>query len=593
MNTWQLRRSTDPVNGDRAGPQLQNPTVRDLHRLISSPHVLLRLDGTVEYADPGFAEHIGREACDLIGSSFLDLVALPRESVLDQIFLFSCSPDWLPSRLQLSGADGQQVDFPCRGLLLVPTSNDQPALVCICLDERLQYQLFRRSLQAERMVWQQANFDSLTRLPNRQMFQYRLEQEVFSSARNGDAFALLFIDLDEFKDVNDTIGHAQGDQLLKQAAQRLQACIRKTDLVARLGGDEFTVLLSGVKELAVVETIAEKILEALVQPFALSAQPSYVSASIGIACFPEDGDNPTELLRHADQAMYAAKAAGRNRCVRFQPELEEKALNRVQIARDLRQALGENQFTLVYQPVVELATGRIRRAEALIRWTHAERGPISPAEFIPVAERNGLIGRIDEWVFQEATAQLQIWRASVNPDMVLSINCSPLAFSSLPRNESPTPWRVRLDELALPGDSVVLEITEGLLLEAGARVTEALSKIAREGLHVAIDDFGTGYSSLAYLRRHDIDCLKIDKSFIDTIGANDSGTEIAETVIAMAKKLGIEVVAEGVETQVQHETLSRLGCDYVQGYLYAKPLPASELTAILASGARLGPWANS
>ena len=567
--------------------------VRQLRRLVSSPHVLVRMDGFIEYADPAFAQHIGREHEDLYGKSLLDLVALPRDSVLDQIFLFSCSPDWLPARLQLAGVDGSGVDFPCRGLLLMAGTRDEPALVCICLDERLQYQLLRRSLQAERMVWQQANFDSLTRLPNRQMFQYRLEQEVFSSGRAGASFALMFIDLDEFKDINDTIGHAQGDQLLKEAAQRLQACVRKTDLVARLGGDEFIVLLSQVKDLSAVELIARKILESLAQPFNLSAQPSYVSASIGIACFPEDGESPAELLRHADQAMYAAKAAGRNRSTRFQPELEEKALNRVQIARDLRQALSENQFTLVYQPVIELATGKVARAEALIRWNHSERGPISPAEFIPVAERNGLIGRIDEWVFREATEQLRVWRTFVRPDMVLSINCSPLAFSALPRDDAPSPWRARLDELELPGDSIVLEITEGLLLEAGARVTEALSKVAREGLHVAIDDFGTGYSSLAYLRRHDIDCLKIDKSFIDTIGANDSGTEIAETVIAMAKKLGIEVVAEGVETRVQHDTLARLGCDYVQGYLYSKPIPAAELTRILEEGAPVGPWAEN
>lgn len=570
-----------------------SPSVRQLHRLICSPHVLVRLDGTIVYADAGFAQHMSREGEDLEGRSLVELTSLTRDALLDQVFLFSCSPDWIQARLQLLAADGTEIDFPCRGLLLTPGGGGEDALVCICLDERMQFQLLRRSLQAERMVWQQANFDTLTRLPNRQMFQYRLEQEVFSSGRNGSAFALLFIDLDEFKDINDTIGHAHGDQLLKEAAQRLQACVRKTDLVARLGGDEFVVLLSQVKELQVADSIARKILESLVQPFNLSGQPSYISASIGIACFPEDGDTPAELLRHADQAMYAAKAAGRNTCIRFERELEEKALNRVQIARDLRQALNEGQFTLVYQPVLELATGRVVRAEALIRWTHSERGPVSPAEFIPIAERNGLIGRIDEWVFNEATDQLRVWREFVRNDMVLSINCSPLAFSSLPRTEGPSPWRRRLDELQLPGDSIVLEITEGLLLEAGARVTEALSKIAREGLHVAIDDFGTGYSSLAYLRRHDIDCLKIDKSFIDTIGANDSGTEIAETVIAMAKKLDIEVVAEGVETQIQHDTLSRLGCDYVQGYLYSKPVPAQQLTAMLERSERLGPWASA
>lgn len=284
-----------------------NPSVRQLHRLISSPHVLVRLDGTIVHADFGFAQHIGRENEELEGRSFVELASLPQDAMLDQIFMFSCSPDWIPARMQLSSADGAEVDFPCRGLLLSPATATEEALVCICLDERMQYQLLRRSLQAERMVWQQANFDTLTRLPNRQMFQYRLEQEVFSSGRNGAVFALLFIDLDEFKDINDTIGHAHGDQLLKEAAQRLQACVRKTDLVARLGGDEFVVLLSQVKEMPAVEGVAQKILESLVQPFILSGQPSYISASIGIACFPEDGDTPAELLRHADQAMYAPR----------------------------------------------------------------------------------------------------------------------------------------------------------------------------------------------------------------------------------------------------------------------------------------------
>lgn len=555
--------------------------VKGMLRLLSAPYVLVTLEGTIMHADNGFAELVGRQPDELVGSAIADLVALPESAVLDQIFLFSSTLEWVAARWQLQKRDGTQQDFPCRGLLLTRASADVPALICVSLDERLQFQLLNRSLQAERVVWQQANFDVLTKLPNRQMFQYRLEQEVFASARNQRSFALLFIDLDEFKDINDTIGHEQGDVLLKEAALRIAECVRKTDLVARLGGDEFTVLLSQVRDTSVAHEVAAKILDVLVQPFNLTAQPSYVSASIGIACYPEDGAAPSELLRHADQAMYAAKGAGRNRCVRFDRDMAQKSSSRVQLAGELRRALSEGQFSLVYQPIVDLATGQIVRAEALLRWNHPERGAISPTEFIPVAERMGLINRIDTWVFEEATVQLRDWRSFLRPNFVLSVNCSPLAFSSIPPDDAPSPWAARLHELGLPGESVVLEITEGLLLDAGPRVSEALAKVAREGLRVAIDDFGTGYSSLAYLRRHHIDCLKIDKSFIDSIGAEEHGAEIAGSVIAMAKKLSIEVVAEGVETLEQHRTLQALGCDYVQGYLYAKPMSGTELSALL------------
>ena len=433
--------------------------------------------------------------------------------------------------------------------------------------------------QIESLIWEQANFDSLTGLPNRLMFHDRLQQEIQKSQRAGLPLALMFLDLDNFKEINDTLGHELGDQLLQQAAQRLRNCVRGSDTVARLGGDEFTLILGELTEIGVVERIARKILQALAEPFLLADEALYVSASIGITLYPEDATEPEELIKNADQAMYAAKDCGRNRFSYFVRSMQETAQSRRRLARDLRLALAENQFCLYYQPIVKLATGAIEKAEALIRWRHPERGMISPAEFIPVAEETGLINALGDWVFRQAARQTALWRASRGAQFQVSVNTSAVQF----RREGikPAEWLAWLEQIGLSGNSICIEITEGLLMDAGAAVTDTLLAFRDAGIAVSIDDFGTGYSSLSYLKKFHIDYLKIDQSFVRNLAPDSPDLALCEAMIVMAHKLGIEVIAEGVESTQQRDLLAAAGCDYAQGYLFSRPVAAEDFPSSL------------
>lgn len=431
--------------------------------------------------------------------------------------------------------------------------------------------------QSESLIWTQANFDSLTGLPNRMMFHDRLRLEIQKSRRAGLPMALMFLDLDNFKEINDTLGHDVGDQLLQLAAQRLRNCVRGSDLVARLGGDEFTLILGELADIGVVERIARKILEALADPFPLADEALYISASLGITFYPDDGTEPEELLKNADQAMYAAKECGRNRHSYFMRSMQEAAQNRRLLARDLRVALAEGQFRLHYQPIVDLATARIEKAEALIRWQHPERGLVNPDEFIPIAEDTGLINAIGDWVFHEAARQALEWRNSGWPRFQISINTSAAQF----RRDGirAAEWLTWLERLGLSGDGIVIEITEGLLMDAGTGVSNTLLALRNAGIAVSIDDFGTGYSSLAYLKRFHIDYLKIDQTFVRNLELGSADLALCEAIIVMAHKLGIKVIAEGVETVRQRDLLAGAGCDYAQGYLFSKAMaPADFLT---------------
>jgi len=433
--------------------------------------------------------------------------------------------------------------------------------------------------QSETLIWQQANFDTLTQLPNRRMFHDRLAHDMLKSQRDGSRIAILFIDLDHFKEVNDTLGHAQGDILLVDAARRISACVRKSDTVARLGGDEFTVILSTLGQTDRVERIAQQIIDSLRAPFALGQEQAFVSASIGITLYPDDALDIGDLLKHADQAMYAAKGAGRNRYSFFTPTLQVAALNRMRLTNDLRGALAGEQFALYFQPIVHLESGRIHKAEALIRWNHPQRGVVSPLEFIPLAEASGLISGIGEWVFRESAQWVRRWRSEHHPDFQVSINQSPLEFQR--EDGCYVAWLDHLRALDLPGQSVVVEITEGLLLDANTAVSNKLLQLRDAGIQVALDDFGTGYSSLSYLKKFDIDYLKIDRSFTRNLAADSSDMALSGAIIVMAHKLGLKVIAEGVETPEQRGLLAAAGCDYGQGYLFAKPMPAEEFDRIL------------
>jgi diguanylate cyclase (GGDEF)-like protein/PAS domain S-box-containing protein len=440
---------------------------------------------------------------------------------------------------------------------------------------------------AEATIWQQAHFDALTGLPNRQLMRERLTQEMKKCRRDNLQLALLFIDLDRFKEVNDTLGHDYGDLLLTEAAWRIKDSLREVDSVARMGGDEFMVIVTDTGHVPHLEVVLQKLLTSLDSVFQLGLEQAFISASIGVTVYPSDALEIEDLLKNADQALYVAKAAGRNRFSFFTPALQEAAQWRAQLSRDLRVALAEQQFRVVYQPIVTLATGAIHKAEVLLRWQHPTRGPISPGEFIPVAESSGLIVPLGEWVFQQAADQVQAWRASLHPDFQISINKSPLQFE----NPDPhaVPWITQLRARGLVGDSIVVEITEGLLLSTSEGVTEQLLRMRDDGIAVSLDDFGTGYSSLAYLQKFHIDFLKIDQSFVRQLAPNSTNLALCRGIIAMAHALGIKVVAEGIETEQQRALLAAADCDFGQGYLFSRPVPAAEferMHTLLGDGAK-------
>ncbi|MFZ6749175.1 sensor domain-containing protein [Undibacterium sp. Ren11W] len=433
--------------------------------------------------------------------------------------------------------------------------------------------------KSEALIWRQANIDALTGLPNRRMFNDRLEHDLQKSRRSGLPLAVFFIDLDHFKEVNDTLGHAIGDALLVEAAHRLQACVRASDTVARLGGDEFTVSLPDQHDPEHVEAIAQNIIARMAEPFHLGNEEIFLSASIGITVYPNDAQSLENLLKHADQAMYAAKESGRNRFSYFTSQLQTAALARMRLTSELRSAITEKQLEVHFQAIVNLASGTIDKAEALIRWPHPQLGMISPVEFIPIAESSGLIAQIGDFVFQQSLHWVKRWRTQYRGQFQISINQSPLEFQADAARY--LGWVEQLQQQGLPGQAIFIEITEGLLLDASTKISQKLWQLRDAGIQVALDDFGTGYSSLSYLKKFDIDYLKIDQSFVRNLSSDDSDLALSEAIIVMAHKLGLKVVAEGVETSAQSEILRAAGCDFAQGYLFAKPMPAEQFELLL------------
>jgi diguanylate cyclase (GGDEF)-like protein len=431
--------------------------------------------------------------------------------------------------------------------------------------------------KSETRIWEQAHFDALTGLPNRRMLRDRLQQEIKKCHRSGLKVALLTLDLDHFKEVNDTLGHDRGDELLTQAAKRIQDSLREVDTVARMGGDEFTVVVTELRDPTHLSAILPKLLRSLSSAFQLGHEQVFVSASIGVTIYPDDGLEIETLMKNADQALYAAKGAGRNRFSFFTPALQEASLLRAQLTHDLRAALVAQEFRVVYQPIVALATGRIHKAEALLRWQHPTRGMVSPVDFIPVAESSGLIVDIGEWVFAQAMHQAKVWRTRLDPNFQISVNKSPVQFENPnPRHSS---WIDQLQADGQDGSSVAVEITESSLLSSSASVSQQLLLLRNEGIQVSLDDFGTGYSSLSYLQRFSIDFVKIDRSFVKDL-PNATNMALCQAIIAMAHALGMRVVAEGVETQVQADLLMNAGCDFAQGYLYSRPVSPDEFEAL-------------
>ncbi|WP_395699110.1 EAL domain-containing protein [Aquabacterium sp.] len=432
--------------------------------------------------------------------------------------------------------------------------------------------------RAEQRIRHMAHHDELTGLPNRALLNDRLAQALAQARRGERPLALLFLDLDGFKHINDSLGHAVGDRLLQAVAQRLRELVREGDTVARLGGDEFVVMLVGLERAEDAARAAQDIVHALAQPFVTDEHQLHISVSIGISAYPSDGDSAQALLKHADAAMYRTKAQGRNGFQWFTAEMGLQAHQRVELLNALRVAVAEGGFELHYQPQVDLASGRIASVEALIRWHHPQLGLISPERFIPLAEDTGLIAPIGEWVLREACRQLAHWHAAGHPELAMAVNLSARQFEA---QDLPRLVQQALQAHALPAHCLELELTETALMHNAEAARQTLLALHALGVKLALDDFGTGYSSLSHLRRFPIDTVKIDKSFIADLRGGPDASSIIRAIVVMARSLGMTVVGEGIETPEQLHFLAALPCQRGQGYLLARPLPADTLAALL------------
>lgn len=433
--------------------------------------------------------------------------------------------------------------------------------------------------RTDRRIQLLANYDTVTGLPNRNLLHDRLSQAISYAHRHEKLIGVLFIDLDDFKTVNDSLGHQVGDRLLRLLGERLSDCVRKVDTVARLGGDEFVIVVTELDHPDSLVFVAEKVTESLTRPFILDSHELFISASIGIAVFPKDGDNENLLLKNADSAMYHAKDRGKNHFQFYASEMNQKAQERLSLTNDLHYALKRNELSLHYQPQINLKNGEITGVEALIRWQHPQLGLVPPVKFIPLAEETRMILPIGEWVVRTACAQIAEWHRQGHK-LSIAINLSPLQVEEeglLELVES------TLHETGVDPTCLEFELTENILVQRPEMVYKIFRQLRARGVRLAIDDFGTGYSSLNYLSRLPIDKLKIDKSFIPDIANDSDDRSIVEAIVSMAHSLRLKAVAEGVESEDQAEFLRRLNCDEAQGYLFSKPLPPDELTALLAN----------
>jgi diguanylate cyclase (GGDEF)-like protein len=427
--------------------------------------------------------------------------------------------------------------------------------------------------RVEEEVRRLAYHDGLTGLPNRLLFRDRLDLALVQAHRSGQRLAVLFLDLDRFKVINDSLGHSLGDGLLKGVGDRLRSCLREGDTVARLGGDEFTLLLPGTADAVAAARVAGKVLAMLRQPFDLDGQELFLTVSVGVALYPEDGDDAETLVRNADTAMYRAKEDGKDTYRLYAPSMNALALRRLAMESALRRALDNNELQLYYQPIVEIGSGRVHGVEALLRWRHPAAGLIVPDEFVPLAELTGLMLTIGPWVLRTALQQLRRWHAAGRPDLVVSVN---LSARQLQQPDLAEEVLTALQETGVPPACLDLELTETSAMAGPESAHEALRRLKDAGVRISVDDFGTGYSSLSHLRRLPIHTLKIDKSFIRDIHSDPDDAAITAAIVALAHTLKLEVVAEGVETAEQLEFLRGHGCHRAQGFHLALPLPAEE-----------------
>ncbi len=443
----------------------------------------------------------------------------------------------------------------------------------------LAHDVTRRKMDEQRIRFH-ASHDTLTKLANRHTVMESLADAIVRAEVSGQRLAVLFMDVNRFKDVNDSFGHAAGDDLLRQVARRLKGCVRASDIIGRLGGDEFVVALPNLQDPSGAVACVEKVLYAFSEPFSVASRDLYCSTSIGVALYPDDADTAEQLLSSADAAMYHCKAGGRSYSF-YDQDMNRQAVERVNLENDLRRALAEGQFRLHYQPKLNARTRRITGAEALIRWSHPERGEVSPALFIPVAERAGLVGAIGDWALNEACAQMKWWRDQGLDFGCVSVNLSPAQFHDAALKDK---VERALALCHLPPSALELEITETMMATEVDRAIAILTQLGAMGVRMSIDDFGTGYSSLAYLKLFPVDTLKIDRAFVKELPGNAKDGAIGASVVALATNLGFDVIAEGVETPDQAEYLLDKGVTAMQGYLFSPPVSADRFTQLLRRG---------
>jgi len=433
---------------------------------------------------------------------------------------------------------------------------------------------------AERKIRHLAYHDALTGLPNRMLFMDRIDQAISRAQRENGKFAILYIDIDHFKVINDSMGHAAGDQLLNIVSQRLTEVLRKTDTIARLGGDEFTIIIEDLEEAESVALVAKNILATLDKPIELFEKEVHIGGSIGIALYPQDGENFGTLLKNSDTAMYKAKELGRQTFQFYEHEMSLKAMRRLDLENQIRVALKNEEFLVYYQPKVNLVSGQCQGMEALVRWQHPEKGLIAPDDFIPLAEETGLIIQLDEWVMRSACQQFKEWKAAGYPVNNLSVNISARHFKegSLLRH-----CKKVIEETQLLPKYIEIELTESALVDNYDSAKEILHEIHEMGIHIALDDFGTGYASMSYLKEFPFDTVKLDRSFVQGVPENSEDTAIVKAMIQLAEALNLNMVAEGVETESQKYFLTDHGCAYGQGYLWSKPVDANEFERMFFS----------
>ncbi len=530
-------------------------------------------NGRCCYASPSVERILGRTAESLLGKTLDEILDDPGRSSRKRLFAKLAESDgeeWISHPTHRPDGRPLWLETHAR----IETDSDTGRVKRIVAISR---DITQRKETEERLTYL-ANYDSLTGLPNRTLFRDRLRRAIARAQRNGTKVALLFLDLDRFKNINDSLGHHAGDQLLRGMARRLQKHAREGDTVARLGGDEFTVIVEGLHDPEDAAAVARKILELMETPFRLDGHEIVVSTSIGITLYPDDAPDMRTLLKNADTAMYRTKEKGRNNYHFYTADMNAKAVEHLILENSLRFAIDRNEFRLFYQPQIDLHSNRILGVEALLRWQHPEKGLIEPDRFVPFAEENGLIIPIGEWVLRTACQQAKAWEDEGLPPMRMAVNLSMCQFR---QPDFVAVVRSALEDSGLDPSRLELEITEGFLAENIEKTARMLHQLKDLGVNLSIDDFGTGFSSLNYLRKFPLKKLKIDQSFVRDIVNNPDDATIAEAIIALGKSLKLEVVAEGVEREEQLYFLRAHGCDQVQGFLVSHPLPVDKLTPLL------------